>query len=253
MDLTKLTHPEMVTLVEKSEDKDELRAVAAYLELSFSGNTGANTLKEKILAHLNDSNDSDDSDDTSDDTPSGSSDEVPDLEALLKSAGLDNGDDEEEIQIAQKPKTQGETLEELLEMDPAEIEDTVLRRKVVRARSLRLIRCRVRNLDPSDAQLEGAYITAYNKYTGKQTKYVPYSEEVNSAGWHLPQMILDHLETKTFNMRKEVRNRSNAFGIKTYKTIKVKKYAIEILPSLSRDELEELAKRQAAANSIDRN
>jgi hypothetical protein len=248
MDLSKLTHPEMVALVEKSEDKEELRAVASYLELSFSGNTGVNTLKEKILSHLNDdtSDASDDTDESGETSGSG-----PNLEELL---ALSNSEDEEEIEIAKKPTSAQVELEKLLEMNPAEVEDTALRRKVVRAQSLRLVRCRVRNLDPNESHLEGSFFTAYNKYCGKQTKYVPFSEEANEAGWHIPKMILDHLQDQTYNQRKEVRTRGQAsiFGVKTYKTVKVRKFAIEILPPLTREELDELAKRQAAAHSIDR-
>lgn len=268
MDLKSLTHPEMVALVEQSEDKEELRAVASYLELSFSGNTGVNTLKTKILEHLNDADDSDtsgdagDADTASDGADTSAEDSGPDLEALLKetntalAAGGSGEDDEDisDIEIAKKPKSQGYSHEELMQMDPSTIEDIPLRRRVVRAQQLYLVRCRVRNMDPADSHLEGAFFTAYNKYTGKVTKFVPFGE-ANEAGWHVPKIILDHLEERTYNMRKEVRTRGQAsiFGIKTYKTVKMKKFAIEYLEPLTQEELDQLAKQQAASHAIDRN
>lgn len=206
-----------------AHDIETLRAQATHLGITFSGNTGADTLEKKIAAHHNDAS-----------------------IALL-------GDNEPlpEIVPTKKPafKAGPPSLAELQTMNVRDIDpkDQVLIRKVVRAKALILRRVRITNLDPNDAELQGAVVTVMNKYTGKVSKFVPFGDG-SENGYHIPQIILNQLITQKFVLRKQ--KKGGQFGVKTYKTTMIPKFNIEILPDLTKEELNALAMRQAAAQSI---
>jgi len=228
MDIQTASAADIISTVELVDDIEVLRATATDLGLKFSGNTGVDTLRTKIIDHAK----------TLEVPSDDKADQLPDL----------GDDDEEPIEVA-KAIPAGPSIEELLKMDPKEIEDPALRRKVIRAKALRLVRVRVTNLDPSEAQLEGALITVTNKYTGKVSKFVPFGE-ANEAGWHVPEIILNYLRSQKFVMRREVKG--GQFGVKKYNTSHVNKYQIDVLPALTKDEVAKLAAHQRAAGSIDK-
>lgn len=256
MDLKQLTPAELAEQVTASEDKEFLRAVATHLGAGFSGNTGIPKLKESILAEIIIDAKPDAVSDApapapaptgDEDTPTHVVEDDPTAKALHDM--LNSGPSEEEVEIAKVPERSGPTIEEMMEMNPAEIEDFNLRRAVIRAQNLRLIRCQVVNMDPNDAEVPGAIVTVTNKYTGKQSKYIPFGEE-NEAGYHIPKILLDELKSRTYNLRKEVKNKNGSFGIKTYKTVKMPKFNIIELDPLTPEELQAMALRQAAGNNI---
>lgn len=201
-------------------DIQVLRNIANDFEITFSGNTGIDTLKNKISEYIDS------------------------LPTLLIDEEID-----EEIQVAPplQKKAHVPTVTEYAQMDPTKEEDPQIRRQIVRAKALRLHRIKIINLDPADAQLSGGIITAYNKYLGKVAKFVPYGDE-SSHGYHVPEIIFNQLKTQKFALRREKKN--SKFGVKAYTTTMVNKFAIEELPLLTKKELEDLAARQAAAQSI---
>lgn len=201
-----------------ANDIESLRVRATELGITFSGNTGAKTLDAKISAHLSAA-------------ILGTSEPLPEV-------------------IPKKALPKGPpTLAELQIMDLTKIpsDDPALYRSAVRARALVLRRVQIINLDPSDADLSGAVITVMNKYTGKVSKFVPFGEG-SEGGYHVPQILLNQLLAQKFVLRKQKKGIS--FGVKTYKTTMVPKFAITILPDLTPDELKNLADRQAASQSI---
>lgn len=221
--------------VRTSESINDLRKVAKDLEIPHSGNTGLETLREKIMKVLENRVVS---------NPE-TRDEYQGYQGIFGDEGLD------EIEIA-KPipkKDTGPSISEMLKMDPSEIEDISLRRRVIRTQALRLVRVTIQNVDPGDAVLAGGIVTTMNKYTGKVTKYVPYGEE-SEGGYHIPYMLYEHLRDWKFPLRKE--QKGGRFGVKTYKTTMVSKFKIDILPPLTMDELHEMANHQRAAQSIDK-
>lgn len=209
---------ESVTAMESIE---ELRDAATSLELKYSGNTGIDTLRTKILTYLNETS----------------------------TQEIDFGGHDEEIEIA--PPLQKEkmvTTAQLIAMDASLEKNPNVRRQIIRAQALRLMRVKITNLDPNDSVLSGAIISVQSKYTGKVAKYVPFGEE-SENGYHIPKIIYDHLKTQKFVLRKEVKG--GRFGVKTYKTTMVNKFLIEDLDPLSRSDIQELASHQRAAQSID--
>lgn len=201
-------------------DIESLRSRATELGITFSGNTGAKTLEAKIHAHL-----------------------CPDVSTIL-------GDNEPLPEIIKQPKVKGPpTLAELQLMDIQSIDpkDQVLVRQVVRAKALVLRRVTIANLDPADAELSGAVITVMNKYTGKVSKFIPFGEGTEN-GYHIPQMLLNHLLSQKFVIRKA--KKGGQFGVKTYTSHMAPKFAITILPDLTTEELKSLANRQSASQAI---
>ena len=201
-----------------SNDIETLRAKATGLGLTFSGNTGAATLQKKI----------------DNATPSllGGDEPLPELTPA-----------KQVVKGGPPSLAQLQTMN-IQDIDP---ENQALVRQVVRAKALVLSRVRITNLDPNDAELYGALVTVMNKYTGKVSKYIPFGDG-SENGYHVPQILLNHLIAQKFVLRKL--RKGGQFGVKTYKTQMVPKYNIEILPDLTPDELEALAARQAASQSI---
>jgi hypothetical protein len=238
LNISTMTAIDASEAVRTSDSITDLRKVAKDLEIPHSGNTGLDTLREKIMKVLEDRIVSNPN---SRDEFSSS---FGGLDDMFGEDGLD------EIEVAKPiPKKKGPSVSQMLKMDPSEIEDVALRRNVIRAQALRMVRVRIQNVDPADSVLDGGIITILNKYTSKVSKYVPYGEE-SEGGYHIPWMLYEHLRDWKFPLRKEVKG--GQFGVKTYKTTMVNKFKIDILPMLTMDELKELANHQRAAQSIDK-
>lgn len=242
MEINTLAPAEAIEAVTAMETVEQLREAATSIDIKFSGNTGEGTLRTKIMDELNARLALEG--ETLPDAPEETVEETP---AVPDFGGEDF--DETEIQSTAGPAKTGPTMEEILAMDPNEITDPQLLRQVVRAKALRLHRVKVTNLDPADAQLSGAIITAINKFTGKVAKYVPFGDEEAPNGYHIPEILLNQLKNQKFPLRKEIKG--GQFGVKKYKTSMINKFAIEVLPPLTAKELADLADHQRASHAID--
>ena len=238
MNISKLAPAEAIEAVTAMETVEQLREAATSINVTFSGNTGEATLRKKLMDTLKSDLNELEVDET---VPDAEEEEVPDF------GGEDTTEDE--IQSTAGPAKTGPTMEEILKMDPNQITDPQLLRQVVRAKALRLHRVKITNLDPSDSQLNGAIITAVNKYTGKVAKYIPFGDEEAPNGYHVPEILLNQLKNTKFPMRREIKG--GAFGVKRYKTTMINKFNIETLPTLTKKEIEELANHQRASHAID--
>lgn len=240
MDLKQLTKDEAIEQVMAMTELDDVRAGATSLGLTFSGNSKIASLKGKIIDFLSDNSEGD-----SDEDAVG----LNDIGNMLNEA-LDADVPEEPIQISVLKKRPAPLSDhDLINMDHTHEEDAGLRRRIVRAKALRMLRVRVQALDPNESQLNGVIITARNKYTGKISKYVPFASEV-SVGYYVPKMILDHMAELKFPRR--IEKKGSKFGIKQYQTIMSPKYSIEYLPHLTKKEIEDLAVAQRSSGAIDR-
>ena len=238
MNISKLAPAEAIEAVTAMETVEQLREAATSINVTFSGNTGEATLRKKLMDTLKSDLNELEVDET---VPDAEEEEVPDF------GGEDTTEDE--IQSTAGPAKTGPTMEEILKMDPNQITDPQLLRQVVRAKALRLHRVKITNLDPSDSQLNGAIITAVNKFTGKVAKYIPFGDEEAPNGYHVPEILLNQLKNTKFPLRREIKG--GAFGVKRYKTTMINKFNIETLPTLTKKEIEELANHQRASHAID--
>jgi hypothetical protein len=238
MNISKLAPAEAIEAVTAMETVEQLREAATSINVTFSGNTGEATLRKKLIDTLKSDLNKLEVDET---VPDAEEEEVPDF------GGEDTTEDG--IQSTAGPAKTGPTMKEILKMDPNQITDPQLLRQVVRAKALRLHRVKITNLDPSDSQLNGAIITAVNKFTGKVAKYIPFGDEEAPNGYHVPEILLNQLKNTKFPMRREIKG--GAFGVKRYKTTMINKFNIETLPPLTEKEIEELANHQRASHAID--
>lgn len=113
---------------------------------------------------------------------------------------------------------------------------------------MKLIRCRITNMDPKKKDLHGEVISVGNKFVGTVKKFIPFGETTDD-GYHIPKILLDELQDRKFQDIRTVKDKRT--GTPTVSSRWVREYAIEILPPLTQDELRDLAIAQAAAGSLD--
>lgn len=237
MSITALPTDQALDMVNDATEITALRDMAAELDVSFSGNTGIDTLKRKIVAKLE-----------SLQPAEGILEEAPEDLPTQDAASILMEGAEEEIQVAKTvSKPAGPSVAEMLEMNPTEIEDPVFRRQVIRAQALRLRRVAIQNNDPSEADLPATIVTVLNKYLGKVSKLIPFGEG-SEGGYHIPQVIYDHLKAQKFVLRRK--KKSSGMGVAQYSNHMISKYTITDLPDLTPAELKSLGARQQATQAI---
>lgn len=239
-DISNKTPEELLEIVESTDDKETLRFIANEMEVSFSGNTGVGTLKEKLIPILVEKTEKEPVTDPED----------PVMAALQNTpAPAEKPKDSKKLSVLELPRTAQ------AELNPhAENLTETERRAIVRAKAMRLHRVQITNLDPGDSALPGAIKTVYNKYCGKVSKYIPFGEE-NELGYHVPEILLNSMREEKYPMRREVKQRGQVsnFGVKQYKTVLMPRFNITELPPLTKEEVATLAQDQKARGAVDAN
>jgi hypothetical protein len=129
---------------------------------------------------------------------------------------------------------------------PVAEEETIgQKRKRMKNAMLKLIRIRLSCLNPAKKEWDGEIFTVGNSLMGSITKFVPFNAD---EGYHVPQILLNQLKDRQCQVFTTVKN---SRGEKERKGKLIKEFAIEILPPLTQEELDELARKQALARSID--
>ena len=118
------------------------------------------------------------------------------------------------------------------------------KRQKLLSEAMKLIRCRITNLDPKKKDLPGEIFCVGNKFIGTVKKFIPYGE-VTDNGYHIPKVLYDELESRKFL---HIQTSKKAGQIQV-KTSYAKEFAIEVLPQLTPEELAKLASAQLAANN----
>ena len=245
MQLETLDREQLIVLTNKTEDKDALREIATFLGATFSGNTGIEKLKEKIMENLPEE---EIEEENLDEAPALTNDPVA---AALAAQIANEAENDEDVHVEAVKQTH--SITQMMEMDASKVKDAALRRKVIRTQAFRMRRVRITNLDPNDASVPSTLVTVYSKYTGKVSKLIPHDSEFYENGYHIPQIIYDELKVRTYNVRKEKKRRGqNNFGVKEYETSVQKKFVIEDLPDLTPAQLKNLAASQEGRGAIDR-
>ena len=131
--------------------------------------------------------------------------------------------------------------------DPAEPKQETIgeKRKRLKTEALKLVRIRLTCLNPAKKEWEGEIITVGNSLIGTVKKFVPFNAD---DGWHVPHVIYQHLKERQCQI---FQTATDARGNKVRKGKLIKEFAIEVLPPLTKEELDELARRQAMAKAID--
>lgn len=118
------------------------------------------------------------------------------------------------------------------------------RRERLRRKANKLVRVRVTCMNPNKKEWSGEILTASNSVIGTVRKFIPFGQET-----YVPQILLNMMEERQFQFFETKRDKRT--GQQTRKPRLVKEFGIEKLKGLTKKELEELAKQQAAAGSID--
>ena len=126
------------------------------------------------------------------------------------------------------------------------IEETVnQKRNRLKKEALALVRIRLTCMNPAKAEWEGEIFTIGNARVGSVKKFVPFNAD---DGWHVPAIILQQLQERQCQVFVSAKD---ARGNNVRRGKLIKEFAIEILPPLTKTELEELARRQAMSKAID--
>lgn len=124
--------------------------------------------------------------------------------------------------------------------------ETIAQRRFRKKREANeLIRIRVTCMNPAKKEWEGEIFTAGNSLVGSFSKFVPFNVE---DGWHVPRIIYNQIMDRHCQIFVTVK--SGPQGIKVRKGKLIKEFAVEILPNLTTEELNDLAQRQAMGKSV---
>jgi len=144
-----------------------------------------------------------------------------------------------EITELQQLRAEKEARNTKLAARPTETKRETVRR--LKQEATRLVRIRVNNMNPNKKEWEGEVFTVSNDVVGTVKKYVAYN---NDEGWHVPNIILEHMREKECQIFFTVKdNRGNS----SRKGRIIKEMAIDVLPDLSINELHDLKQRQLMA------
>lgn len=126
------------------------------------------------------------------------------------------------------------------------IEETMnQKRNRLKKEALALVRIRLTCMNPAKAEWEGEIFTIGNALIGSVKKFVPFNAD---DGWHVPNIILKQLQERQCQVFVSAKD---ARGNNVRRGKLIKEFAIEILPPLTKAELDELARRQAMSKAID--
>lgn len=212
--------------MQRPDELEHLKAKAKVMNISHSGNIGVDALRAKINAKL-----AGEADNTNDD---GHPNQPNPLEMGAKAI------DEE---IAREER---ESIQRALEAEkPVQVMSL---RQYMMKEQLKLVRCRVTNLDPKKKDLPGEIFTVANEYLGTVRKFIPFGEATD-GGFHIPQCIFNFMESRKFVSITSKKDR--ATGQITVSNRDVREFALEIMDPLTDEELRELATAQLAAGSVE--
>lgn len=110
----------------------------------------------------------------------------------------------------------------------------------------KLVRVRITNMDPKKASLPGEILTVANEYIGTVSRYVPFGE-VTDEGWHVEQCIYDMMNERRFL---HIRVTKDARGREVINTNWAREFSLEVLPPLTKNEIEALKTSQAAEGAV---
>lgn len=124
-------------------------------------------------------------------------------------------------------------------------ESLSLRRMRLKREASQLVRIRLTCLNPAKKEWPGEIIAVGNSAVGTFKKYIPFTAE---EGWHVPRIIYEHLKDRQCQVFVTVKQKN---GVAVRKGKLIKEFAIEVLPPLTKEELHDLAQRQAMAGASD--
>lgn len=158
------------------------------------------------------------------------------LKSKLKIALNDNLPSEQEELMLTKTDTK---LDKIID-SPATIRAKIFAKKKKEAN--KLVRVRINCMNPNKKKFPGEIFSVGSAKVGTFKKFVPFNNTIT----HIPNIIYQFLNEKKCALFYEVKTPKGM--IKKSKLIN--EFAIEVLPALTKKEMEDLAKRQAMSGTI---
>jgi hypothetical protein len=121
-------------------------------------------------------------------------------------------------------------------------------RQKQRAEQLKLVRCRIVNMNPNKAEITGEIVTVRTKYLGTVSKMIPFGDETDN-GYHIPYILYNELKSRQFLQTKVRKSKNGQQRLPISRW--VNEFNIEVLPPLTPEELKKLAAQQAASAGIE--
>lgn len=115
--------------------------------------------------------------------------------------------------------------------------------KMIRLRNdaAKLVRIRLTCMNPAKKDWDGEIITAGNAGVGSYKRYIPFNAP---DGWHVENIMYQVLKDRMCPVFYTERTKN---GVAVRRSRLIREFAIELLDPLTKDELAELARRQALA------
>lgn len=128
--------------------------------------------------------------------------------------------------------------------DTKSVKETLAQSRIrLKKEQLKEIRVNVVCMNPIKKNFTGEYFSVSNGVLGTTTKFVQFN-----TPWHMPQILVDDIKSKTCSIYVKDKD---AKGDWIERQKQIKEYVVEILPSLTQEGLDDLAKQQALNHSID--
>lgn len=158
------------------------------------------------------------------------------------SIGLDKLKAKIQEALSEEPKKASEEEEEVTQANTKPKGRNLVELK---REASKLVRIRVTCMNPNKKEWEGEIFTVSNAAVGTFKKYVPFNAD---EGWHVPHIIYEQLKERKCQVFHTVKD---SRGNKMRKGKLINEFSIEVLPPLTPEEIAELARKQAMANSVD--
>jgi hypothetical protein len=107
------------------------------------------------------------------------------------------------------------------------------------------IRVQITCMNTNKKEWGGEVFTVSNSVVGTFKKYVPFN---NPEGWHVPKIILNMIQERQCQIFSTVKD---ARGNKIRKGKLINEFSIDVMDSLTKEQLDDLAIRQAQGKHID--
>lgn len=141
-------------------------------------------------------------------------------------------------------KLEGEEAGDEAELAADEKKAELTKVQKLRMEASKLVRVRITCMNPMKREWQGEIFTCGNTKIGTYRRYVPFNAE---NGWHVEQIILDMIKERKCQV---FYDEPGPRGTKIRRGKLIPEFAVEVLPPLTQKEIEDLAKAQAARNSI---
>lgn len=136
-------------------------------------------------------------------------------------------------------KLNGDTVEEEAVPEKKANETKLQRRNRIKKEALKLVRIRITCMNPAKRDYQGEILTVANNVI-QDRRFVPFD-----TPWHVPQIMYNMIKERKYQIF--VKKKSPQ-GIEYKEGRLVPEFAIEVLPPLTKKELEKLAQRQKMAS-----